>query len=455
MKVLFVTHDVGYTDNVGVAFLSAIAKELGHKTFYCSLDRDDLITRINVIQPDVVGYSVNIRGYRRVVEMNKQAKELFDFVSIMGGPFPTMCPESFDESGMDAYCVGEGELAFRDFLVRVDRGESFGDIPNLITSEGYNPVRPLIKDLDSLPMPDRNLIFSNCFLGGISKKTFFTSRGCPFSCSYCCNNHFNKLYGGQVRVRRFSVDRVLREIESVRGKYRMDFVKFDDDCFALRKDSWLEEFAEKYPRRVGVPFNCVLRLDVLDEELLCLLKKAGCFSVHLSVDSTSEFVRENVLNRKMKCDIIGKLRLVRSFGINTYVNFMTGIPGSCVWDDLDTIFLSKKGRVTFPAYTMAVPIEGTDLYRFCEEQGFIGGCSYDSDAPGFYDKSGLLCFSEREKNIRLNVNLLGALISKFPFPLDRLLVLLILVVPPNKVFKWVSDFVFRYYIGKKIYKLVI
>jgi anaerobic magnesium-protoporphyrin IX monomethyl ester cyclase len=95
------------------------------------------------------------------------------------------------------------------------------------------------------------------------------------------------------------VVRLVQEIERVKSKYRMDFVKFGDDYFAMKADSWLEEFAEKYSKRIGIPFNCYLRLDLVTDDMLKLLKKAGCFSVHLGIDSTSMHIRNNVLKRRM------------------------------------------------------------------------------------------------------------------------------------------------------------
>ena len=246
MKILFVIHDLDFADHLAVAYLSAIAKQLNHTTFFCSLDRNDLITSVDEVRPDIIGYSVNVIGYQKTLEAHKEATKIHDFISIMGGPHPTFSPETCSESGMDAYCVGEGEYAFRDFLIKVEQGDSFDEVENLITKNKVNPVRPLIRDLDELPPADRDLVISNSFLRDTAKKTFYVSRGCPFKCTYCCNNYYRKLYQGKgPAVRRFSVERILQEIEDVGKKYRMDFIKFGDDCFAIKADDWLEEFAEK------------------------------------------------------------------------------------------------------------------------------------------------------------------------------------------------------------------
>lgn len=455
MKVLFVITQLDYADHLAVAFLSAIAKEQGWQTALCVLANDDFDDALDRFKPRVVAYSANVIGFEQIRSVHAAARKKHDFTAILGGPHATFTPESFGESGMDAYCVGEGEEAFRDFLGRVAKGEPFDDVANLVTAKGANPVRPLTKNLDDLPFPDRDITLSHSYLKDTPKKTFYATRGCPYKCTYCCNNHYHELYRGKGQfVRRFSPERVISEIEYVKGKYRTDFVKFGDDCFALRSDPWLVEFVEKYKKRVGIPFNCYLRLDSVDDALLKLLKDAGCFSVHLSVDSTSKHVREKILKRNMReIDIEATLRKIASYGINTWVNYMLAAPDSTVEDDLATISMSRKGKVTYPAYSTTVPMYGTWLYDYCVERGLLDLSRHKSDMSGCSGPSELACFTQREKEIRYNIYLLGALVSKLPFPLERLGMKLITQVRPNRFFKYLRDKMFIYYIENKIFRL--
>ena len=146
MKILFVLHDLGFADHVSVAHLSAIAKQLGHETSFSLLG--DFTEALERVEPDIVAYSVNLMGYKSIVEANTRERSKRSFISIMGGPQPTFSPETFSQSGMDAYCVGEGDYAFRDFLLNID---NFHSVDNLITRLGKNKVRPLISDLGELP----------------------------------------------------------------------------------------------------------------------------------------------------------------------------------------------------------------------------------------------------------------------------------------------------------------
>lgn len=455
MKVLFVIAQLDYADHIAVPYLSAVAKLQGWTTRLCVLDSDDLVEAVTDFRPDVLAYSANVVGFEALCAANRKAREVHAFTAILGGPQATFSPETFEASGMDAYCVGEGEPAFADFLEHLARGVSFDGIPNLITRAGAQPVRPLVDDLATLPVPDRDLTLAHSFLKATPKKTFYATRGCPYKCTYCCNNKYHELYRGKGRfVRRLPVERVISELEYVKARYRMEFVKFGDDCFALKADAWLEDFAEQYRTRVGIPFNCYLRMDTIDDALLALLKKAGCYSVHLSLDSTSSHVREHVLGRNFRpIDVEKVLLKIRAHGINTWVNFMLAAPEATLEDDLETIRISRRGKVTYPAYSTTVPMAGTELYDFCVDRALLDEATHHSDMNGCTERSALACFTDHEKNVRFNIYLLGALIAKLPFPLDRLAIGLIQVVPPNRLFRRIRKVMYLHYIENKIFRL--
>lgn len=459
MKILFATHDLSFADHISISYLSAVAKQRGHTTFFCTLEQEtfsahDLLKQVAEIKPDVVAYSINIVGYPRAVALNREARRIHEFTAIMGGPQATFSPESFPESGMDVYVRGEGEWAFRDFLLRLEAGKSYDDVENLITSNKSNPIRKLIANLDDIPFPDRDLILSTTQLGQVPKKTFYATRGCPFGCAYYANNYLRQLYRGKGRyVRRFSVERIIREIEHVKNNYRMDFVKFGDDVLVMRADEWFQEFSDKYAARIGIPFNCFLRIDVIDDKILTLLKKANCYSVHLSVDSTSQLVRENILQRKMRSDkIIEKLQLVHKYGIRTWVNFMLAAPESTLQDDLDSIAMSRECKVTYGAYSTTVPMKGTALHDYAVEHEYIDP-EFDDDLSGASKKSQLKCFSEREKNIRYNIFLLGPILISAPSLLYHFGMFIIKHTKPNRFYKAIRDRFYMYSIERRIFRV--
>jgi len=240
-------------------------------------------------------------------------------------------------------------------------------------------------------------------------------------------------------------------MERVQQRYNMQFVRMGDDLFSFRADEWLEEFSSKYSKRIGKPFNCSLRIDRIDDDILRLLKKTNCYSVSLSIDSVSPYVREHILHRNMKdVDIVKDLKRINSYGINTHVNYMLAIPESTVEDDLNTIKMSRASKVSYLAYTTTEPMRGTKLYEHCVDKGYIDK-SFSGDFIQGFERSPLSCFSSKDKDIRYNIFLLGSLVAKLPGCLYGLGMWVITHVKPNRLFEWIRNVVYKYHIENKVY----
>ena len=124
-------------------------------------------------------------------------------------------------------------------------------------------------------------------------------------------------------MRRRSVDDLLAEIKEVAQHYPVArFVRFADDVFVVNKeDEWLEEFAERYPKEIGLPFYCLIRCNALTENVARLLKKAGCKSFSMSIEAGSERVRNDIMKRNMPDAMVRHaFALARKYGINAWGN---------------------------------------------------------------------------------------------------------------------------------------
>ena len=236
LRVLFVIDGEDFIDPMGPAYLLAVAKKAGHEGDVLILNNTpNPYKDIRDYGPHVVAYSAVTGTHRRYFEFNKRLKECFpNIFTIMGGPHPTYYPECVSYQPIDAICVGEGEGAFTELLDRLsggEKGDDLYDIKNLGFPHGpINPKRPLIGDIDTLPFPERDAIFKKApGIASFPLKTFMTSRGCPFSCSYCFETALKKMYRDDGALgeredlgknrgysgkyeRRHSVDRVIEEI---------------------------------------------------------------------------------------------------------------------------------------------------------------------------------------------------------------------------------------------------
>ena len=125
-------------------------------------------------------------------------------------------------------------------------------------------MRPAVP-LDELPLPDRELYYKYRFLRDMPMKRFISSMGCPYPCTFCHEPVIRSMYKQETKsdyVRRKSVRRTVDEIKYIADRYPLKHVHFSDDLFFIRNSyKWLEEFAEVYPKEVGIPWNCNIRYD--------------------------------------------------------------------------------------------------------------------------------------------------------------------------------------------------
>jgi radical SAM superfamily enzyme YgiQ (UPF0313 family) len=373
-----------------IGSLSAALKEAGHKTsllhFVRPVDEKELIQSISEQAPDMAGFSTVTNAFRHVRKMAVTLKRHFNFPIICGGVHPTLDPEgTICQEGIDMVCIGEGEEALVELCNKVDKGEDITAIPNLWVKVGKkvfrNPPRPLIENLDVLPFGDR-AVFDYEKLEESKNRAahIIASRGCPYSCTYCCNHQIREVYRNKGRYVRFkSVNRLLSEIEQMIRSYPfIEFLSFRDDIFSLRLD-WLGRFAEEYKDRIGLPFRCNCRPDLVSAELIQLLRKAGCVKVNFGVESGNEHVRNQVLNRNItRNQIINAFALCQSQGIATQSFNMVGLPFEDAHSILDTIKLNAQIRPDIIMRYFFYPYPKTELYQTCRRGGFLTDREFDT-----------------------------------------------------------------------------
>ena len=235
-----------------------------------------VIKKLKKANPDVVAFSAITGGHKWCLETARKVKAAIKCKTIFGGPHATHFPDIIKYPQVDYVCRGEGEYALLDLADRMKRNGRTDNIMNIWCKKDgkiiKNSLRPLIPDLNELPFSDRGVYYKYGKIRLDPQKRFMTTRGCPYNCTFCFNHALMELYKDKGKyVRRRSVQNVIDEILQVKKKYSIKTVYFEDDTFILDR-KWINEFLEEYRKKVNTPFICLIRANLVDEELVKLFK---------------------------------------------------------------------------------------------------------------------------------------------------------------------------------------
>ena len=255
-------------------------------------------------QPKLIGLGFMSSLYPIALEVTRRIQERFPHIPIIwGGIHPTSVPEECIPE-VDYLCVGEGEMAAVELCKALRDGKDTTSIPNIwanVDGKIYeNTPRPLTQDLDWLPYPDvrddnKFYIEKNSFtIEEPWKRTaeyrIYFSRGCPYNCSYCYVSILRDVYNekGKKFYRARSVDHIMGELRMAMKLFpKVARIKVDDDTSFAFGDAWMEEFLERYPKEVGIPFECMLIPPMLRPNRIRKLMAAGLVRVQTGMESAS------------------------------------------------------------------------------------------------------------------------------------------------------------------------
>ena len=332
---------------------------------------------------------------------------------------------------MDAICRGEGEHALLELADTLARKSNFTNIQNLWIKNDKeaikNDLRPLLQNLDELPFPDRQLINKYRHYSCRSRVRTITSRGCPYNCTYCFNHSNKELYAGKgLYVRQRSPAHVIEEIKQLKAMYRPANIEFHDDIFILNRE-WLEEFASLYiAEKINIPFEVNVRVDLVTPEIAEILKSAGCYSVQFGIESGSEKIRKELLNRNISDEMIIEAATVfRALNIKTNTFNLVGVPGETLRDTIATMKFNSKCRVTYAMNSIYQPYPGTKLADYAMKMNYYDGRIDTFDKNYLYGRS-IIHSPDRKKIERLHY--LFAFGVRFP------LLIPLIVMSPYSVF---------------------
>jgi radical SAM superfamily enzyme YgiQ (UPF0313 family) len=421
-KILFLIKNIR-DQRYGILCLAAYLKERGHVLDYVHVNNEECVSnvlkKIEGFQPDYLAITAMSGEIKFLLSLVKEIKAVHpNLYTVLGGPHATFSPEIIEHPLIDAICRAEGEEAFAEFLEKHPSGDyhsvrnfSFKRNGNVV----HNPLRPSC-DINALPTPDYDFIPRQ-----VSEKIIvFVSRGCVFNCAYCFNKEYKEMYknhGHGQPYRYMSVERAIKEVKTLKEKYCGEFkyFYFQDDVFPTKME-WLAEFSERYPEEIGIPFHVGLNPALIKESAITLLKKAGCFSMNLAIESGSERIRK-IMNRQQmgNGELIRACRIVRKCGIYIDTQNIIMSPTETLDEAKQTLELNIACKVNNGVVGKYQPYPGTRMAKFAIKQGLVDEDDIMARLPENYHWESILKFDKKEAVQMDNLLHLFSFIIKYPF----------------------------------------
>ena len=344
---------------------------------------------MSAYQPDIIGISALTLEAAYLHTISHIAKSIDSHVKIVaGGPYPTSTPAKLmNDKNIDVGVIGEGEVTFKELL---NTYEYDGDLHNIrgIVFKYYDgiistPSRPYIEILDSLPYPawdfiDLDAYFSRRGMSTIGIRrymTIFTSRGCPFHCTYCHN-----IMGKKFRAR--SVENVLEEMRILREKYDIRDFEIIDDISNFDRERFKQILRDIISREWGVTlsFPNGVRTDMLDEEIIHLMKQAGTSELSVAIETASQRLQKMVKKNLNLEKIKRMIEIAVKDGIFVRGFFMLGFPTETEEELKATIDFACGSQLHGAIFFKVNPFGGTELYNQAND---IGKFPSDTNTSNF------------------------------------------------------------------------
>lgn len=351
---------------IGVGFLISTLREAGHNVFFI----DNYLTPSDFLESDylqrhaidVVGIYTNticfrdsLRMFHRMEEMRQRG--LWNGKIVVGGPHASVAPETIPPF-VDHVVIGEGEHAIRDIVEERVRDRI---------------VRyPGIKDLDELPMPawdyfaDLPYNWGGNWLPEAPVFTMNTSRGCPFSCTFCsvCS-----IWGK--RYTYFSAERVVADIEHVIREHGAQGIYFREDNFTLKRDRLVRFCELLIEREIRIPWVCESRVSNLDRDLIALMARAGAVGFYFGVESGSQrlldFMKKGITVQQIR----NAFQWCHEFDIKTAASVIVGVPSETEEDLSLTKSLLDEIKPTITWFNIFTGIPHSELLDYAISNNYV------------------------------------------------------------------------------------
>jgi radical SAM superfamily enzyme YgiQ (UPF0313 family) len=371
---------------LGLAYLGAVLErervDVSITDGSRGLSLSQVIGELKAVEPDLVGISCTTPTFADAIQPARAVRLTFPTaIIVLGGAHMTAIPqEAMLEEVFDLGVVGEGELTIVQLVKEI---ENKGDLDRA-TLEQINglalrrdgqviltPPRERIKDLDSLPHPARHLLPplsayrpTPASYRQLPLAVMMTSRGCPYGCTFCDRGVFGNY------VRAHSPERILDEVEELLGRYGAREIRFFDDTFTINRKRVEQVCQLIIERQLRFPWTCLTRVNTVDEDLLRLMKEAGCWQVLYGLESGDPRMLK-ILNKGSSVEQNAQaVRWAFEAGLGVRGDFIIGTPGETAESLENTLAFTKRVKLDYAHFNKFVPYPGTELYDRLVSEGY-------------------------------------------------------------------------------------
>lgn len=346
------------------AYLQAL-KNLDHPTW------DLMRTLILDQKPDFIGITALTTKFGSVIQTARICKEILPQVPvIVGGAHASAMPElTMKVSDIDYVLRGEADESLPELLLSLRDGGALENVAGLSYRDAdgkirHNVDRVFVKDLDSLPLPDRSALLHPQHYSSEDMGVLLTSRGCPYRCSYCFH-----MWDFKVRYR--STNKVLEEIRHIHNTYGTRQFSLKDDSFTVNRQRVLElcRALKQEPFKIG--FNCTTRVDILDDELVTAMKQAGCNQINVGIESGSARILAATDKNITHAQVLTAASLLNRHNLFWSGYFMIGLPEETEQDIRKTMAFLGKARPFYGGLGVYNPFPRTKLFTQGVQLGLL------------------------------------------------------------------------------------
>ncbi len=381
---------------LGLAYVASYARSMGYEKI--SVLDFNINPKAAVPDADIYGITATtplINNAKKICGIIKQKNK--NAFTVIGGPHATCEPEeTLSDPNVDFVIRGEGEKAFVSLLEAIENKKSLEYVHGLSYKDKgkfvHNPLN-YIENLDELPYPAIDLFPDLKYyshpqpLIGWRKPAvnIITSRGCPFACYFCYKGTFGKKW----RAR--SAESVVDEWEYLVKKVKIRELGIQDDIFNTDIKRAKKIMKMVIERGIKIPFTFPngIRADLIDEELVVLMKKAGLYRTAVGIESGVQEVLDTIGKNEKLSDIENAVKLFKRHGIQTIAFYVIGHPADSEHTIELTIKHALKLNPTFAQFAMATPFPGTALYEEVKKTGTLKIKNWDEysqfDSKGYFD----------------------------------------------------------------------